>query len=238
MGKNKLKHIGNQGFSLIELMVAMIIMSSITLIGSSAYALFIKNWDGNVGQAEKLMLESQHYQFLYRVVKSISPYVAISEGENVSLVFNGQIEMIFSAASQGIFTEGKVFFSLQVVGPVGDKKLRYYEKSLSGSTINPFNEEVLWDFEYDLLRNVNDISFQFFGWQSLEHKAQDYIEFSTQNIRSDAQAWYDNYDSAERGLHPDLVVINLVNRDGSFESLEVVLPQKAELFMSRFRDEI
>ena len=76
-----------QGFTLVELLITMALLSMIILIGSSAFGLFGQRWDGRLGQFDNTMRNTQNIMLVQDVLGSLIPYVAYNHNGKPIIYF-------------------------------------------------------------------------------------------------------------------------------------------------------
>lgn len=222
------------GFSLVELMVAMLILSAITVISSSAYSLFIRHWDGNFGRVTEELQASRNLNLLYRVIGASSTHVFKDE-QYRWLYFKGTSNQIFGYSEAGIFNNQKVLYALEVSGESGARSLTYFETTEQSEQYYSGNEKALWQKQRILINEVAEISFSYIGWESLDAKTSYQLTGKTNGQLN--QGRFSNYDAKVRGLHPDQVLIFVTETDGNQFILRIGLTQRSELAIARFDNE-
>jgi prepilin-type N-terminal cleavage/methylation domain-containing protein len=65
-----------KGFTLVEVLITMALLSMIILIGASAFGLFAKRWDGQLGKFDATMQNARNVMLVQEVLDSLVPYMA------------------------------------------------------------------------------------------------------------------------------------------------------------------
>ena len=69
----------SKGFTLIEMLVTMTLLSAIIMVGSSAFALFSQRWDRQLDEFDDTLRYARDLAIVQRVLTSLIPYVVFSE---------------------------------------------------------------------------------------------------------------------------------------------------------------
>ncbi|MBF0242147.1 MAG: prepilin-type N-terminal cleavage/methylation domain-containing protein [Desulfamplus sp.] len=163
-GKNRY----GSGFTLIEVVVSMVLVSMITLIASFALKINLEAWERGVNEGDKVQIEVVLSNMLERQLR----YIAISApfGESETLMADN-LESRTSIVSKPLLSETNM---IQQIGAVTELKLIADEKSLSFYTLyspqgSPYHGLTHVNYIYDesakeltiyqkVIRGVEDIS--------------------------------------------------------------------------------
>ena len=94
--------IKNQGFTLVELLVTMSLLSMIILIGSSAFSMFSQRWDGQLGNFDKSARDARNVMLVQNILDSLVPYVTDDTDGGPIIYFEGNRNGFVSVSSQSI----------------------------------------------------------------------------------------------------------------------------------------
>ncbi len=94
--------IKNQGFTLVELLVTMSLLSMIILIGSSAFSMFSQRWDGQLGNFDKSARAARNVMLVQNILDSLVPYVTDDTDGGPIIYFEGNRNGFVSVSSQSI----------------------------------------------------------------------------------------------------------------------------------------
>jgi len=64
-----------RGFSLLELLVAMVVLSLVIGIATYAYAMFVRHWDGQLGRYDAAQAQYQRLEWLAAALEDTLPYL-------------------------------------------------------------------------------------------------------------------------------------------------------------------
>ena len=94
----------DHGFTLVEILVAMVLLSMIVLIGSSAYGIFAQRWDGQLGKFDVAMQNTRDLMLVQEVLDSLMPYVVYREDETPVVYFEGNRNGFVAVSSRSVFS--------------------------------------------------------------------------------------------------------------------------------------
>ena len=118
-----------QGFSLIELMIATALLSMVMFSGYFAYSLYTDKWQKRTELFWQLNKNSLGLEAMSRVLEeAASVYIIKNQDENYAVMFNGTQQSLTLVSHSPIFTSGSalVSFSLQT-NKQGKSQLIYKE---------------------------------------------------------------------------------------------------------------
>ena len=64
-----------RGFSLLEMLVAVVVLSMVIGISTYAYSLFIRQWDGHLGRFDESQAQYQRLEWLATALQDTLPYL-------------------------------------------------------------------------------------------------------------------------------------------------------------------
>lgn len=171
-----------QGFTLIELLLSISILSGILLVGNFSYQLLAVRWqkemtDFNVNQdfGRKLNLFNT-------TLTSIQPYIVLSDNGGKAypgFIFEGSEKSLLSIAKVGLIQQYyPEVFRIVIEKKQNDKyDLIYQAKSTRDFLLKYANQEIQFDKEFTLFKDMDEIRFNYLGWDNVvtksEHKGED-----------------------------------------------------------------
>ena len=78
-----------KGFTLIEMLVTMVLLSFIVLVGSSAYGMFAQKWSGEMGNFDKTVQGVRDLMLVQEVLDTMIPYVVSGSDNRPGIFFEG-----------------------------------------------------------------------------------------------------------------------------------------------------
>lgn len=195
----------NKGFTLVELLITMAIMSLLMTIAGYSYNQYSQFWHKRLGGFEQKQASVRSKLQLRDTLNAMAPYLVKNEKGNWVYYFLGREEGLTFISYSPIFSgEGgtsvvRVFKERQSDGLYS---LIYEEAPLSSVMLLELDQILNFQYRLVIAKNLNEISFSYFGWPNIESK---YIKEDT--IVQSA-SWTTNYDGAKTNLQPDRVKIN------------------------------
>ena len=212
------------GFTLVELLVSITLLSMIMLLGTWSFSIFINKWDGRLGYFSKHISQAKDHILLGDVVSAITPHL-INANNNISYYFQASKTEVKAASHSAIFhVNTPVFVRLSVETYTdGSKYLLYQEAPLV-----PFN--IIDGFEYThekiLIQQANILEFSVLGWSNASEKIISEDPLSGSNGMK--PIWRSQYNSITTNIMPlairiywneGEIEIPLVNDQGFWRSL-------------------
>lgn len=203
----------SRGFTLIELMIAMTVLSMIMLLGTWSFKVFIERWDGRLGYFAKHVSQAKDLVLLNEIVSGISPYVIRASGDE-QYFFELDENRLRAVTQNPIFYNNEfAFFELVVEQTQLGKKYLIYRE---GNILSLYNsKQQVFEYEKILINDSDSITLSIYGWEQaiLKIKAEDPLS-SASNFRP---TWFSTYSSAASSLMPIKLSI-------ATESGEIVIP--------------
>ena len=78
-----------KGFSLLEMLVAITVLSIVIGISTYAYSLFIRQWDGHLGRFDEAQAKYQRLEWLSAALEDTLPYVVRDDEGQLGFYFLG-----------------------------------------------------------------------------------------------------------------------------------------------------
>jgi len=216
-----------KGFSLIELLIAMAIMSMTILIASMGYSFFMERWQGNLGRfnfsastAKKLMLTKHAISGAY-------PYIVRDEDNQAVIYFEGNQDSVVGITTKSFFTENvpSVFrFTVRQNANL-TYDLLYEEALLDQAPFTSLTQAFAFTHQVTLLSGLVDIKFSYFGYASNDAR-----------VNNQPKQWWQTFNALQRKLLPEVVGISFIPYGESQEMLEFPLSQVDPRLLVLFHD--
>lgn len=198
-----------QGFTLLEMMVAFVMVSLLFLALFSAFNTISRGWDA----ADKRMTKNEDMSlingFLRRQLEQILVVKMNTESE-AYYAFEGERDVVrYAAPLQPLQTQGGIYLiELGVASSDFGKKLEV--------KFTPYRPELTWDDAFDGLEPV----LVYEGFKQVE-----FSYFGSENIDDDA-SWQDSW--VDKEVYPSLLKLTLKDDEQTWPEMIVSLPQVDE----------
>jgi len=194
-----------KGFSLLEMLVAITVLSMVIGISTYAYSLFIRQWDGHLGRFDEAQAQYQRLDWLASALEDTLPYIVRDDNGVLGFYFLGREEGLTAVTMSPIFDVGEpaLIRVFREADDSGAWRLVYEEAPFAGNLLARADQRM--DFRHRLIiaRNVPHLKFRYFGWADLQTR----MSFGEAlNVR---RSWFDEFDGLQRQFHPEKIELNL-----------------------------
>ncbi|WP_144213628.1 PilW family protein [Shewanella donghaensis] len=197
------------GFSLVELLVALTIMSLTMLVGSYAFSTFSNKWGEDIGRFNETFSKAKQTTLLPRVLRGVFPYVVQNADGNGRIYFEGNSDGFVGVVQNAMYdtsTPAVIRFSVNQESNF-TYSLLYEEWLMNERVFTSLEQDFEFNHGFTVMDNYSDIQFEYFGWYSNEVKGR----VATPPIGIEDRGWYKDYNSLEKGMLPEKIKINLIN---------------------------
>ena len=152
-------------FSLVELLVAMVILSLIVLVSTQSFALFTQRWDGRLEHFDDRFDELRARWVVRDLLTSIHPFVVKNPAGRDRFYFEGNRNGFVAVASQSVFDNripAVVRLSF-VIAKDGKYDLTYEEWPMVTDQLRSTTQTIPWSAPILLARDVTAPDFAYFG---------------------------------------------------------------------------
>jgi prepilin-type N-terminal cleavage/methylation domain-containing protein len=202
-----------KGFSLLEMLVAITVLSMVIGLSTYSYAIFIRQWDGHLGRFDKAQAQYQRFDWLAAALEDTLPYVVRDENEDIGFYFLGRDEGLTLVTMSPIFGVGEpALIRVFREADEGDAwRLVYEEAPFAGTLLAHADQRMEFRHRLVIARGLPLPAFRYFGWADLQSRVT--IEDSLNAQRS----WFGEYDGMQRHYHPEKIELRIGNDAAVFE---------------------
>jgi len=205
----------NKGFTLVEMLVSMVLLSMVLLIASNAYSLFSDRWNGRLGHFNQSVTQARQIVLVQEALKSIVSYVVTNEKDQAKLYFEGNRNGFVAVTLRSLFSPGKAaVMRLQVTQNVDfTYALSYQESSMEDQLLITAKQSLNFSEPIVLFDNLTAINFQYFGWPSTQSKQW---TIDSNMPQPQPPTWFEEYNSLAINLQPEQILVTFGSVQGDF----------------------
>jgi len=224
----------NQGFTLVEMLVSMVLLSMVLLIASNAYSLFSDRWNGRLGHFNQSVVQAKQLILVQEALKSIVSYVVTNDKEQAKLYFEGNQNGFVAVTLRSLFSpESAAVMRLQVTqNPDFTYTLSYQESAMTEQLLISAKQALNFSEPIVLFDNLIEINFQYFGWLSTQSK---YWAIDSLTPQPEPPIWFNEYNSLVTNLQPEQIKVTFKNKQGNF-SLQARLTNAVPGVLNSYTD--
>lgn len=204
MNRIKQHHKMSKGFTLVELLISVVILTLLMFVGSYSYSILSERWNRDLGNFKETNSLAKHLVMLQRSINGVIPLV-VRHQQTPVFFFEGSEKSLLAVTSNGLFSNGEPeIFRLELIENKNQKfDLVYQAVSTNESFLLSTEQEIQFTKELIVLKDIDDITFSYLGWDSLAEKSR------RQSNRSHLK-WYSKYSGIDANLIPEGMKVNLV----------------------------
>lgn len=192
--------ISQRGFTLVELLIAITVLSLILAISYGFYATLSERWGKQLRGFDDAVMDLRHQNILHITLKGVIPWIVVDAAQSPSFFFVGDAQQLLTVSGRGVFDRQRPeIFRLSVVqNESGLNDLVYQAASTRNQVLSRVDQNIEFDHQMTLFRDLDRISFSYYGWQNLDAKSA-----------GAGQSWYDVYSGIDRMMLPSIFLITL-----------------------------
>ncbi|WP_258807323.1 prepilin-type N-terminal cleavage/methylation domain-containing protein [Pseudidiomarina sp. CB1] len=199
-----------RAFTLVETLIAMVLLSLLMLGGALAYDYFTQNWQRNKGSMNDAMQRHHLTTLVQRVTQSTFPKVIYKDrrAQQLAFYFLGRDEGFTAVSSASVQDPAlpAVYRIFREQKSNGKWRLVYEEAPLDGVPLEEADQTLPFNFRRVLYDDLEALDFSYFGWNNYDERR---AMISAENTEELEPAWYTTYDGLQRVAHPLAIAINM-----------------------------
>ncbi|MFD2168188.1 prepilin-type N-terminal cleavage/methylation domain-containing protein [Thalassotalea euphylliae] len=218
-------HSSVRGFTLIELMISTTILLLLMLTASYSYRIIVDRWDTVLSDFYKEEQVSKGLNIVGSVLEGVHGYIVTNDKNQPKLFFVGQNQSLLSVTSSGIFSENDVeIFRLSFIEQDGKTNIIYQAKNTQVFLLLNTYQEIEFDYEITLFRDLDSAELRYYGWRSSEL------------IGTTDPSWFNDFSGLESDLFPLLIELSFL-KDGKAAVIPISLDQNVSKLFSPYIEE-
>lgn len=224
--------VSDNGFTLIELMISISILSLLLFTGAYSYSLMSERWNKELGQFSNSAKIAKHLELLQRLVEGVQPYVVVDSQKKPALFFIGGKTSLLSVSRAGLFSGDypEIFRLTSLNKENGKVDLIYQSASTKNVLLIGTNQEIQFTKKLTLFTDLDSVNFNYYGWSHL------YDKNDLQNSSKKAPQWTERFSGIDKQLIPEKYTVTLV-KDGKDITIPITLDANPERWLAPYYKE-
>jgi len=219
-----------KGFTLIELMISISILSLLLFTGTYSYSMLASRWDKELGNFNEIASQAKSLALIQNALDGVMPYVVISESKKPVFFFIGKQDSLLAVTRKGIFSGNfpEIFRLSALENTNGTFDLVYQALNTQHILLKTTEQTINFSHQITLFENLTSVELSYFGYKHLFDKA---------TFESDKRPiWQVEYSGIDQSLIPEKFELKL---DDSGNSLRVFsfLDTKVEFLLTPYSKE-
>lgn len=217
------------GFSLLEMLVAIVVLSIVIGISTFAYSMFVREWGGHLGRFDEAQAQYQRLEWLATALEDTLPYVVRDDQDQLGFYFLGRDEGLTLVTMSPIFAVGEPALVRVFREPAEDGtwQLVYEEAPFAGTLLAHANQRLEFRHRLIIARNLPRPVFRYFGWANAGSR------LTTTEAFAEQRSWFDEYDGLVRRFHPEKIELQMGSESAVFD-----IPARAETLIAAFVEDV
>jgi prepilin-type N-terminal cleavage/methylation domain-containing protein len=228
----------DKGFTLIELMISISILSLLLYTGSYMYSTLANRWDREIGEFNQHFEQSRSLILLQELLSGVMPFVIrdTQQADIPTMFFVGAEDSLLAVSRGGIVNSAyPEIFRLSAVQNDNDKfDLVYQSTSTKNIVLLNTVQEIEFEHRFMLIENAEDIKFRYFGWPSFQVKNQSTEENASELEQS---RWFNNYSGVDKQLNPEQIAVS-VTVNTEIARFAVTLDSSSQRFLEHYLSDL
>lgn len=218
-----------KGFSLLEMLVAVTVLSMVIGLATYAYAMFIRQWDGHLGRFDEAQAQYQRLEWLAAALQDTLPYVVRDDDGTPGFYFLGRDEGLTLVTMSPIFAVGEPAL-IRVFRERNEDdtwQLVYEEAPFSGTVLARANQRLEFRHRLVIARDLPRPTFRYFGWANAASR------LTADAALIERRSWFDEYDGLLRRYHPEKIELQMGR-----EIAVIDIPVRADTLIAAFVEDV
>lgn len=186
-----------RGFTLVELLIAITLLSLVMVTGTFAYFQFASRWDKELGDFQQQAQTAKVVTQLEQVLKGIIPYVVRDKEGKPTFFFVGSESRLLAVTNNGLISGKPEVFRLVLQQQESHFQLVYQAIAMEKVILTSTEQSLDFSSTKVLLNNIQHANFSYYGWRDLTLMAS-----RTPGTTSE---WFSHYRALERELTPEYI---------------------------------
>ena len=220
----------NSGFTLVELLISISILSMLLFTGTYAYQTLSNRWDKSLTKFDDVYKVGKNVNLLRDILTATYPSIIFDlsvEPKKPTFFFEGSESRLLSITRSGLLK--KVYpeiYRILITENRNEKFNLVYQTSSSNEILLTAQQEIIFDKTIILLEDLDSAKFSYYGWDSVLQKG------NSQDNGSGA-TWRESFSAIDNQLLPNKIKVDIQYEGKSLQFL-VGLDQDSLRYLSAY----
>ncbi|BBN80377.1 hypothetical protein PA25_03620 [Pseudoalteromonas sp. A25] len=168
----RVKLLSLRGFSLVELLISLAILSMLITTATFSYQMLLERWSKGLNHFDSNYQSFHRNLLLQSVIKGIFPYVVVNRDGSPSFFFIGDQDSLLAVTENGVFDDSFPEVFRLILQKNGDETFRliYQGRSMRDFLLLRADQEIEFDNTLVLFDDINAFDISYIGWQNLRER--------------------------------------------------------------------
>ncbi len=222
------------GFTLVELLIAVSILSALLFTGTYVYQMLAERWDKELGEFNNSVTISKHFSLFNNLLKGIHPFIVIDEKSDIkkpAFLFIGHNKRLLSVSRTGLFNPSypEIFRISAKQKESGLYDLIYQSVSTKKVLLLTAQQEITFDNQIILFNDLDDINFEYLGWSG-------FVEQSNAPETGIKPRWRNTFSGIDHQQMPIKMLVRL-NKEQNNIVFTIELDRGSLRFLTPYMDD-
>lgn len=201
------------GFTLVEMLIVITIMSLVVGAATYGYSLFSRHWDASLRSFQRARDQFQRVELVNQAVSDCLPWAVRDKDGKTGFYFLGRDEGLTLVTGSPVFAPGypAVIRVFREAEGEGRWRLVYEEAPLQGVRLRDADQQLPFKHRMVVLRGIEKLEFRYFGWASAAQRAE-----ASEGLIGDTARWFDEFDGLRTSQHPQKIAVQIGNAETVF----------------------
>jgi|GEM_PF-1189012 len=204
------KHCRTKGFTLVEVLITMSVLSLVVLTGAWAYSFMSQNWQRNQQGYQQAYEQYSDWKLVQRAVSSTFPKLVRNNRDTAGFYFLGRDNGFTAVTHTSVQNPDypAVYRLFREPDPESDGWQLVYEEAVLYEALTHVDQQLPFNFRLVIQTELPELLFEYYGWESNMQRAAG-MEIDIDFEGSTDARWYDEFDAMERDQHPIIIQVHI-----------------------------
>jgi len=227
MTKLKYQANKNTGFTLIELMISISILTMLLFTGSYTYSMMSERWNKELGQFSESTKTAKNLELVQRLLEGTQSFVVTDNKQKPSFFFIGAQDSLLAVSRAGLFSGDypEIFRLSTIEKENGLVDLVYQSVSTESLLLTGTEQSIDFNHQVTLFTDLNQVMFNYYGWAYYGDKA-------LRDFKTTAK-WYRRFSGIDNQIMPEKFSLQLIKNNKSLD-FPIILENNPEKRLSAY----